>query len=263
MSYLYGGGNPYGGMYAPQFAPQYGMGGYGGGYGLNPYAAMQQMQQQYQAMQPQAPQMSPNQQMAAQYSHGGVGGNPFNDPRSGMRGPGPDYNRMPQQAMPQGQPYPSVGLSDVVRQMQGGMSPNLAQFNLGRVAGLPMPGQAPQMGQWSSQGQAPQPFSPIRNEGYVNQPQMPRPVMPNQFTAQNQTRGMSGGPISNPFRAASPMAPHQGHGGLAGGGLPADVMNRIGGLSGPDNRSQAEKDFFSNEWKRPAGNMGAAGVPFI
>lgn len=72
-----------------------------------------------------------------------------------------------------------------------------------------IPGQAmgpqptPQVSQWSSQGPAPMapplPFSPIRNEGYQQAPVATMPVT-NQYTAQNQTRGMSGGYGGTPFR---------------------------------------------------------------
>jgi hypothetical protein len=178
------------------------------------------------------PQMNQNQMLAAQQGMGGRNFySPFNSPYGGFRGDaGSGYAQMgpqtPQsmlpfmQAMGQGmqpqgfgmgqqmQPfapqlagtgqfplnpqaggYQPGGLSAAVRAMQQG-SP-MAGDMLRQNAGLPS-----QVGQWSSQSQAPQPFSPVRNEGYAQAPGLQPPPTPmgNSFTAQNATRGMSGGP---------------------------------------------------------------------
>lgn len=153
-------------------------------------------------------QMSPNQQLAS--TAGSMSRSfytPFNSPYGGMRDPN-TYDRMPMQqgpmqmspgkmgggnpwAMPP-QGYSRPGMDAQLGQPQGGLNPQMLAGindlrNIGSGYGQPP---TPQVGQWSSQAQAPQlPFSPVRNEGYGQAP-MP---MTNQYTAQNQTRGMSGG----------------------------------------------------------------------
>lgn len=117
---------------------------------------------------------------------------------------------------------PSIGLSDLVSQwQQGQMNPIAARQGLAGLAGVPNMG--PGIGASQPQFQGPPPirqvasvqqapmFSPLRNEGYqqAGPLQAPAPTVPNQFTAQNRTRGMGGGmtagrptmPWANTWRA--------------------------------------------------------------
>lgn len=202
--------------------------------GMNPYQALYQ---QLQGM-PMQGGLSPNQMLALQASRGGYGPNsPYLAAAQALQGQmmGPGVGgagMMPAQGgMPSpyagGMPNPSIGLSDLVRQwQQGQMSPIAARQGLAGLAGVPNMGpgigasqpqfQAPRpaVGQWSSQGAMapPQPFSPLRNEGYANAAPAVTPAM-NQFTAQNQTRGMGGGmTMGRPTRVA---ATYGGSGGRA------------------------------------------------
>ena len=216
--------------------------------GMNPDLALYQ---QLQGM-PMPRGLSPNQMLALQASRGGYGPNsPYLAAAQALQGQmmGPGVGgaaMMPAQGLRDfvssggadvlrrayggygGSPQPmnpSIGLSDLVRQwQQGQMNPIAARQGLAGLAGVPNMGpgigasqpqfQRPAVGQWSSQGAMapPQPFSPLRNEGYGNAAPAVTPAM-NQFTAQNQTRGMGGGmTMGRPTRVA---ATYGGSGGRA------------------------------------------------
>jgi hypothetical protein len=152
--------------------------------GQQPWGYQPQLQQAQQSY--LAPQMNPNQQLAAQAGMGSRAFySPFNSPYSGMRTPGPEYDRMPQQSMGMGPDAkaggqqaptqqwssqgmqapqnPSIGLSAIVNQMQGGLGNIAARQQLGALAGVPQMG--PGIG--ASQPQFQQmPWSPTQREGY-------------------------------------------------------------------------------------------------
>lgn len=183
------GQNPWAGMYGPQagaafqqLSPNQQLALTQGSmsrayYGPNsPTAALQQQMAAMQGL-PQSNQMeayrqdlSPIMQSMAQ-SPSAFAGGMLQGP-TGMGGR-PMFDALQGGGIPQAQPFGGA-FADVFRQAQAFRPPT------------------PQVGSWSSQGPAmpAQPFSPVRNEGY--QQQAPAAPM-GQFTAQNQTRGMSGG----------------------------------------------------------------------
>lgn len=166
------GQNPWAGMYGPQagaafqqLSPNQQLALTQGSmsrayYGPNsPTAALQQQMAQMQAAPMSPVHMPQHQDLLQQFAQ--------------MQAQRPMFDALQGGGMPQAQPFGGA-FADVFRQAQAFRPPT------------------PQVGSWSSQGPAmpAQPFSPVRNEGY--QQQAPAAPM-GQFTAQNQTRGMSGG----------------------------------------------------------------------
>lgn len=171
-------------------------------------------------------QLAPNQQLALTQGMGSRGFFGPNSPTAAFTQALQQQMMAPPAAPPPMAPAPgnpSIGLSDLVSQwQQGQMNPIAARQGLAGLAGVPQMG--PGIGASQPQFQGPPPirqvasvqqapmFSPLQNEGY-RQAGQPAPVaaaaVPNQFTAQNRTRGMGGGmtagrptmPWANTWRA--------------------------------------------------------------
>jgi hypothetical protein len=255
-------------FYSPFNSPYGGFrGDAGSGYAQmgpqTPQSMLPFMQAMGQGMQPQGFGMGQQGQMLADTGAGGnrlagTGQFPLN-PQSwqpqyggGMQGRmlsdlGGGGNRLTNNLLPGS--YQPGGLSAAVRAMQQG-SP-MAGDMLRQNAGLPS-----QVGQWSSQSQAPapQPFSPVRNEGYTQAPGLQPPPTPmgNSFTAQNATRGMSGGPNN---LAIQRQQQRNNRGGFNNpfGSLPLGSSNlaTVGAGSGPISASVRPPD--------PTKNTGVVG----